>query len=112
MDFSVSDGHEIQAATATNLYAPSVCTTDSICAKGKWYLPALGELVMMYNNLNSIDSALNRVEGTILNHDSYCTVWSSTERYTTNAWYFDFCEGAAFSKDKNYSLYVRPVLAF
>jgi len=111
--FSKSDGHKTEAATATSLYAPSACVTDSICAKGKWYLPALGELAAIYENLNNVDEALNKAGGIILNHDSYYYIWSSTEYNDSGAWRFNFSNGNVGADPKYGGWgYVRPILSF
>jgi len=124
--FSASDGHKVQAATATNLYAPdNICSNGMFCKQGEWYLPALGELVTIYNNLNTIDKALNKAGGTILSHNDYHIFWSSTE-YPLMAWATSFGDaikgtneetlgiyrGKRWRSIKSGTAYIRPVLAF
>lgn len=110
--YASANGKTVQAATATSKYAPSVCGSGTMCAKGNWYLPALGELWMMYNNLSTIDNALNSAGGTKLNYSSYRYFWSSNENSSTAAWRLDFSSGNRTKVGKYGSGYVRPVLSF
>lgn len=58
-----------------------------------WRLPTIEECFLMYNNK--------------LRSNKGC--WSITEDSYGSAWYFIFSNGDAFSDDKNYKFYVRPV---
>ena len=55
LNYISANNKTAEAATATNLYAPSVCGTGSMCAKGNWYLPAAGELWSTCQNYNIIN---------------------------------------------------------
>ena len=98
-----------EAATATSKYAPSVCETGSICAKGNWYLPAAGELWTLYNNKATLNSAFTSNGGRAFQEEYY---WSSTESNATYAWYMTFSTGSRGNPRKSNSYYVRPVLSF
>ena len=98
-----------EAATATSLYAPSVCETGSICAKGNWYLPAAGELWTLYSNKTTLNSKFTSNSGAAFEEDYY---WSSTEGSSAYAWNVYFISGTRGATNKYSSyLYVRPVLA-
>ena len=72
-------------------YAPGYCAQYSrVNANGKgltagrWWLPSLGELMMIYANMRKINYALSLIEGaTQLGETWY---WSSTEYSATYAW--------------------------
>ena len=110
--YASANGKTVQAATATSLYAPNVCGSETMCAKGNWYLPAMGELWMMYNNLSTIDNVLNSVGGTKLKHSGANYFWSSTECHLQGAWVLDFYNSNRYAQDKFLYIFVRPVLAF
>lgn len=99
-------------------YAPGFCAAYSrVNANGKgltagrWWLPSLGELMMIYANMCKINYALSLIEGaTQLNETSY---WSSTEYSSTHAWYLPLYNGnTAYGTKATYTLGVRPVSAF
>ena len=51
---------------------------------GKWWLPSLGEMFMIYANMTKINYALSLITGaTQLVEDWY---WTSTENSGTSAW--------------------------
>ena len=82
-----------------------------------WYLPSSGELWLIYNHLEEIQTALDTVGGQklITNWNEGVPVyWSSTEGCATNAWllylfngYLDNWNNKVNSSDK-----VRPVSKF
>ena len=82
------------AANAADLYLTAT--------KSDWFLPSLGEVKLMYNNL------LEAGVGGFAN-DLY---WSSTENDSSDAWAQDFDTGAQDSYGKFSSLRVRAVRAF
>ena len=61
-----------------------------------WYLPSSGELWMIYNHLEEIQTALDTVGGQKFDTsymDSVTVYWSSTEGCATSALYLNFCYG-------------------
>lgn len=103
----------------TSSYAPGFCNTYSRVnangqglTAGRWWLPSLGELMMIYANMRKINYALSLINGaTQLAGTSY---WSSTEYSETNAWTLYLNDGNAYhwlTKDTN-QFHVRPVSAF
>ena len=81
-------------------YAPGYCAQYSrVNANGKgltagrWWLPSLGELMMIYANMRKINYALSLIEGaTQLDETWY---WSSTEYSATYAWHLYLNDGYA-----------------
>ena len=79
------------AVTNTAQYAPGYCNLYSRAnangkglTAGKWWLPSLGEMFMIYANMTKINYALSLISGaTQLVEDWY---WTSTEYSATFAW--------------------------
>ena len=102
----------------TESYAPGFCASyERVNANrqgltaGKWWLPSLGELMMIYANMRKINYALSLINGaTQLEETAY---WSSTEFSATGAWTLYLHYGNAYGNTKatNQSR-VRPVSAF
>ena len=99
-------------------YAPGFCAQYSrVNANGKgltsgrWWLPSVGELMMIYSNMNKINYALSLINNaTQLGGTIY---WSSTEYTTANAWNINLYYGAVLGSGKASSnSRVRPVSAF
>ena len=78
---------------------------------GDWYLPSMGELNAIYDNMDVLNKALGKIGGTKLGTSYY---WSSSEYSSRrNAWYLSFRDGDVDNYNKDYyNSYVRPVLAF
>lgn len=102
----------------TESYAPGFCASYSRTnangkglTAGRWWLPSLGELMMIYANMCKINYALSLINGaTQLAETAY---WSSTECSATYAWYLYLNDGNAnYSTKAAYQLRVRPVSAF
>ena len=105
--------------TNTAAYAPGYCRLYSRAnSKGKgltagyWWLPSVGELLMMYANKAKINYALSLIKGAQQLDTSW--YWSSTEGSSATAWGLYFGDGYLSHwfikvKDKNH---VRPVSAF
>lgn len=104
--------------TNTASYAPGYCRAYSRAnSKGKgltagyWWLPSVGELLMMYANKLKINYALSLINGA-QQLDEYW-YWSSTEGSSQRAWYLYFGDGGLTWADKVGDKYhVRPVSAF
>lgn len=105
--------------TNTVSYAPGYCRAYSRAnSKGKgltagyWWLPSVGELLMMYANKLKINYALSLIKGAQLLDTSW--YWSSTEGSSASAWNLSFGDGSLHGwgdkvGDKGH---VRPVSAF
>ena len=104
--------------TNTEAYAPGYCRLYSRAnSKGKgltagyWWLPSVGELLMMYANKQKINYALSLIEGAqLLDNNWY---WSSTESSSRGAWYLSLIDGSlSWCNKVQYQGRVRPVSAF
>ena len=102
----------------TESYAPGFCASYSRTnangkglTAGRWWLPSLGELMMIYANMRKINYALSLINGaTQLVETAY---WSSTEYSAANAWPLYLNLGYARTSTKATGQYrVRPVSAF
>ena len=99
-------------------YAPGFCAQYSrVNANGKgltagrWWLPSLGELMMIYANMRKINYALSLIEGATQLAETW--YWSSTEYSATIAWYLSLNGGGAGTSTKAaYQNRVRAVSAF
>ena len=106
------------AECSSNAYAPGYCANYSRVnanskglTAGKWWLPSLGEMMMIYANMTKINYALSLISGaTQLAEAAY---WTSTEGSAANAWHLNLGYGIAYSNTKaSYTYHVRPVSAF
>lgn len=86
------------AITNTAQYAPGYCNLYSrVNAKGegltagKWWLPSLGEMMMIYANMTKINYALSLIAGATQLVETW--YWTSTERSATGAWYLSLGDG-------------------
>ena len=102
----------------TESYAPGFCASyERVNANGKgltagrWWLPSLGELMMIYANMRKINYALSLINGaTQLAETAY---WSSTEYGAANAWHLGLTNGyAGYNAKAPARGRVRPVSAF
>lgn len=106
------------AVTNTASYAPGFCNLYSRenangngLTAGKWWLPSLGEMFMIYANMTKINYALSLITGaTQLAEDYY---WTSTESSAPYAWGLGLGNGLAAGSSKASGTYrVRAVSAF
>lgn len=107
------------AVTNTSAYAPGFCNLYSRVnanggglTAGKWWLPSVGEMMMIYANLTKINYCLSLITGATQLAETW--YWTSTERSATNAWFLYLGDGnlnnwlaKASAKHR-----VRPVSAF
>lgn len=102
----------------TESYAPGFCASyERVNANGqgltagKWWLPSLGELMMIYANMRKINYALSLINGATQLAETW--YWSSTEYSATYAWHLYLSFGFASDTTKaTYQFRVRPVSAF
>ena len=100
-------------------YAPGFCHAYSRVnanghglTAGKWWLPSMGEMMMIYANMKKINYALSLIAGaTQLSEVGY---WTSTESSATTAWTLGLMNGNMYSHNTkaSYRYRVRPVSAF
>ena len=94
-------------------YAPGFCNQYSHggLGAGKWWLPSLGELMMIYANMRKINYALSLINGATQLAETW--YWSSTEHSAANAWTLGLGNGTARNTTKAANQRrVRPVSAF
>lgn len=93
--------------------AAKTCLDYSINSIDDWYLPAIDELSLLWQNRFNINRTLsgNSSFGTIVGavQIAYGNYWSSTEYDLNNAWNFDFEYNSADSVSKSYAGYVRAI---
>lgn len=102
----------------TESYAPGFCASyERVNANGqgltagRWWLPSLGELMMIYANMRKINYALSLINGATQLAETW--YWSSTEFSAATAWRLNLSNGTAGSGAKAASQGgVRPVSAF
>lgn len=89
------------AITNTAQYAPGYCNLYSrVNAKGegltagKWWLPSLGEMMMIYANMTKINYALSLIAGATQLVETW--YWTSTESSATYAWSLYLSDGRTY----------------
>lgn len=96
-------------------YAPGYCaqysrvnTNGQGITAGMWWLPSLGEMMMIYANKRKINYALSLIKGAAqITESGY---WTSTEYGDAYAWYLSLVDGYAYTITKyTNELRVRPV---
>lgn len=103
--------------TNTNDYAAGFCNKYSRAnangkglLAGRWWLPSMGEMAMIWANFDKINYALSKISGaTQLQATWY---WSSTQGSATDAWYLYLNVGGMNNLRKFTQYRVRPVSAF
>lgn len=99
-------------------YAPGFCHAYSRMnangqglTAGRWWLPSLGEMMMIYANMTKINYALSLINGaTQLVEQTY---WTSTEFGETGAWFLTLSYGYMRGATKStYTYLARPVSRF
>lgn len=83
-------------------------------AAGKWWLPSVGELWMIYQNFHKINQLLTLINskqsGTTMQLQQ-TWYWSSTEYSAYSAWSLRFYDGYFYNSGKTLTYRVRPVSA-
>ena len=107
------------AVTNTASYAPGFCNLYSRVnangkglTAGKWWLPSVGEMMLIYANMLKINYALSLISGaTQLVENWY---WTSTEGGSSYAWTLSLLDGNLFNwfGKATDSSHVRAVSAF
>ena len=92
-----------------DLVARGLSCVDKLPESKEWYIPAIGELYVMYLMKNQINKALEYIGAELIKDTWY---WSSTELSATYAWYLNFYDGSFSDYGKTYEGSVRPVSAF
>lgn len=114
---AIINGSTSSNVTNTEAYAAGFCNKYSRTnangnglAAGKWWLPSLGEMAMIWANFDKINYALSKISGaTQLQENWY---WSSTQGSANGAWLLKLIDGGMSNDWKFYRNGVRPVSAF
>lgn len=77
---------------------------------GDWYIPSLGELLVVCRYQDEINNLLRCIEASDLLEQ--LSIWSSTEYDSLNAWNVRFNNGNSAYSNKCNAFVVRPVVAF
>lgn len=98
------------AKFCADYYPANMTEGHALFGKGRWWLPAGGDLWMMYSHFNEINHALSLINGTLLVQEYH---WSIPENSASTAWYLTFSDGHFGSSRKSTNSFrVRPVSAF
>lgn len=114
---AIINGSTSSNVTNTEDYAAGFCNRYSRTnangkgmTAGKWWLPSVGEMAMIWSNFDKINYALSKISGaTQLQADWY---WTSTQGSAGLAWNLYLGVGGMGSHWKFYQRRVRPVSAF
>ena len=88
----------------------AVGLSDNISLSDGWYIPSMGEMLLIFTHRKEVNAALEKAGGQPIADDWY---WTSTECSATNAWLLNLNDGAMLSNPKaTYTFRVRPVSAF
>lgn len=100
---------EDYAAGFCNRYSRTNANGKGLTA-GRWWLPSMGEMAMIWANFDKINYALSKISGaTQLQSGWY---WSSTQTSAINAWHLYLGGGNMGNGYKFHQGRVRPVSAF
>ena len=75
---------------------------NSLDFENGWYLPAIGQLKRLYNNLDKVEETLSAVGGSPLSNTEDWEYWSSTEFFVMDAWSMD-SSGKLYDNDESYN---------
>jgi hypothetical protein len=84
--------------TNTGLYTNSLAKNWVYGLGGNWYIPAIDELNILYNNKYYINKTLDSIGITQLSMEY--SIWSSTESGDSNAFTFSFTQGRTLPVNK------------
>lgn len=92
-----------------DLVSRGISCVDKLPKSKDWYIPAIGELYVMYLMKNQINKALEYIGAELIKDTWY---WSSTEYSAAHAWGLGFGLGGFDYYYKTNGGIVRPVSAF
>ena len=114
---AIINGSTSSNVTNTEAYVAGFCNKYSRTnangkglTAGRWWLPSIGEMKMIWANFDKINYALSKISGaTQLNEIWY---WASTQHSADYAWYLYLSDGRVDGTYKFGHGRVRPVSAF
>jgi hypothetical protein len=106
----------IMAAGVETGSAAQLCDAYENGGFTDWYLPAIDELILIYNAKYNLNRSLSQISGaSSFDMNALPYYWSSSEVDSDGAWVFDFQSGYIsyfFGDQKIYDYNVRAVRAF
>lgn len=100
---------EDYAAGFCNRYSRTNANGNGLTA-GRWWLPSMGEMAMIWANFDKINYALSKINGATQLQTTW--YWVSTQCSAAGAWYLYLCDGLVSYYYKFSQGRVRPVSAF
>lgn len=100
---------EDYAAGFCNKYSRTNANGNGLTA-GRWWLPSVGEMAMIWANFDKINYALSKISGATQLQTTW--YWSSTQGSATVAWHLYLSDGFMYYLWKFNQGRVRPVSAF
>lgn len=114
---AIINGSASSNVTNTEDYAAGFCNKYSCTnangnglTAGRWWLPSMGEMAMIWANFDKINYALSKISGATLLQTTW--YWSSTQYSATLAWTLYLADGGMGNGWKFVQGGVRPVSAF
>ena len=112
----LNNSNAIVAQAGFTSGAAQGCLAYSVGTITDWYLPAVDELSLLWQNRFNVNRTLsgNSSASTIAGaaQIGYNNYWSSTEYTANSAWYFPFGDASPSNNPKNATYYVRAVRKF
>ena len=100
---------EDYAAGFCNRYSRTNANGKGLTA-GRWWLPSMGEMAMIWANFDKINYALSKINGATQLQTTW--YWTSTQLSASGAWLLDLNDGTVGGVYKFNQGRVRPVSAF
>lgn len=100
---------EDYAAGFCNRYSRTNANGNGLTA-GRWWLPSIGEMAMIWANFDKINYALSKISGASQLQTTW--YWASTQGSATSAWTLNLNVGTVSLNYKFTQCGVRPVSAF
>ena len=95
---------------ANTKHLEEIGINEGIKLEAGQYIPAVGEMYLIYLHKKALNEALEAVGGEPIADEWY---WTSTEDSATHAWFLDLTNGFMYTYTKaTNALHVRPVSAF
>lgn len=115
-DFNGLENTQLIHETATanpNITFPALVYVMGMESIGgySWYLPAVGQLNVLFGSILAVNQSLNEV-GAVISYSTTAKIWSSTESSTDKAMIIKCDNGTVDSNLKSASINVRGVIDF
>lgn len=85
--------------------AGSLCANYTFPNGQRGYLPALGEMYVLYNNKTDVDKALELIGGRVIGNVTY---WTSTQYSAVESWCIITTQASRSGSNKTITYRVRP----